>query len=171
MDMDFPVDPRLKNVDNELVEAVFQEFKRNVDLVGIHLRDARNMAFGVRETGDDRVLRKAAIILSAAALESNLVYLSGVALRLAEKRVDTLAPPQLRYLKGVVETIDENGKVVETPARQSLRERLKIVPSLLARTILRSYELNTRSAWFTKLRRTIERRDAIVHPRWDSYVS
>jgi hypothetical protein len=90
MDMDFPVDPRLKNVDNELVEAVFQEFKRNVDLVGIHLRDARNMSFGVRETGDDRVLWKAAVILSAAALESNLVYLSGVALRLAEKRVNTL---------------------------------------------------------------------------------
>src|ERR1039458_8017482 len=163
-------DPRLRNIDNELVEVVFEEFKRNIDLVGIHLRDARNMLSGARQVRDDRVLGKAALLLAAAALESNLVYLSGVALRMSEKRADTLLPPQLRYLKGVAEVIDENGKIVETSARQSLSERLQVVPSLLARIIRRTYRLTRRSAAFKKLVRTIERRDAIVHPRWDKYV-
>lgn len=170
MPIELPPDPRLKNVDNKIVEVVFQEFKQNIDLVGIHLRDARNLLFGVKQTGDDRVLGKATILLSAAALESNLLYLSGVALSIAQKRTGSLATPQIRYLKGVEESIDDNGKVVEKPARQSLEERLQIVPSLLASTISREYPSHTRSAAFRKLRRMIERRDAIVHPRWDAYV-
>lgn len=171
MSTDIPTDPRLKNVDQEIVEIVFQEFKRNVDLVGIHLRDARNMLHGVREVADDRVLGKATLLLAAAALESNLAYLSGVALRIAQERAGTLIPPQIRYLTGVSEVIDENGKVVETATRQSLGERLQIVPVLLARTIQRTYQLKTGSAAFKKLFRTIERRDPIVHPRWDKYVA
>ncbi len=171
MSADLPTDPRLKNLDQEVVEIVFEEFKRNIDLVGIHLRDARNMLYGAQKVADDRVLGKAALLLAAAALESNLVYLSGVALRIAEKRPDILVLPQIRYLKGVGEAIDENGRVVEIPIRQSLGERLQIVPALLARTIRRTYQLRTGSAAFKKLLRTVERRDAIVHPRWDRYVA
>jgi hypothetical protein len=108
MSSNLPPDPRLENVDQELVEVVFQEFRRNIDLVGIHLRDARNMLYGARELTDDRILGKAALLLAAAALESNLVYLSGVALRIAENKAGTLVSPQIRYLKGVSEAIDEN---------------------------------------------------------------
>lgn len=167
---DFPVDSRLKNVNQKLVEIVFREFKRNIDLVGIHLRDARNMLVGSRQVDNDHVLAKAALLLASAALESNLVYLSGVALRLAEAQKGALSSPQLRYLRGITEAIDENGKIISAPARQSLGERLQVVPTLLAHTIERDYMLKRRSAAFKKLLRTIARRDAIVHPRWDKYV-
>ena len=113
MNTDIPTDPRLKNIHDKIVDIFFQEFKRNIDLVAVHLRDARNMLHGAREVKDDRVLGKAALLLAAAALESNLVYLSGVALRIAEERAKSLALPQIRYLKGVGEVIDENGKAVE----------------------------------------------------------
>jgi hypothetical protein len=33
-----PVDPKLKNIDQELVKLVFGEYECNIDLVGIHLR-------------------------------------------------------------------------------------------------------------------------------------
>jgi hypothetical protein len=171
MSFELPPDPRLRNVDNELVEVVFEEFERNIDLVGIHLRDARNMLYGAHEAHDDKLLSKATLLLAAAALESNLIYLSGVALRMAERRNDSLAPPQIRYLRGTDELIDENGRIVQVQARQSLGERLQVVPSLLARVVKRTYQLRTRSAPFTKLQRTIARRDAIVHPRWDRYVA
>ena len=168
--LDFPLDPRLKNIDTEIAEIVAAQFQRNIDLVGIHLRDARNLWYGVNELRDSRVLSKAALLLAAAALESNLVYLAGVALRIAEERTGILKPPQVRVLKGVEEKVDENGKVIETSARQSLGRRLQIVPSLLGRFVGRKYNLKTRSAAFKKLLRTIARRDAIVHPRWDRYV-
>jgi hypothetical protein len=171
MNLGLPIDPRLKNIDTELVEVVFQEFKRSIDLVGVHLRDARNMLYGVRSVQNDRVLAKAALLLAAAALESNLVYFSNVSLQIADKRPGILLSRQLQYLRGVNETIDENGRIVESPARQSLGERLQIVPSLLAHTIGRKYELRAHSAAFKKLLRTIERRDAIVHPRWDKYIA
>ena len=45
------------------------------------------------------------------------------------------------------------------------------MPSLLAKTLQRKYELKTRSAAFRKLTNTITRRDAIIHPRIDRYVS
>jgi len=168
---DLPIDPRLAGIDDDLVEIVYQQFESNIDLVGIHLRDARNMLDGAREVEDERVLAKAALLLACAALESNLVYLSGVALRLADKRTGGLVPPHIRFLKGLGEVIDENGKVVEISIRQSLGERIQIVPTLLARIMKRTYELRTGSAAFKKLLRTIERRDAIVHPRWDRYVT
>jgi hypothetical protein len=171
MNPSLPTDPRLKNVDNDLVEIVFEEFKRSIDLVAIHLRDARNIWYGLNEIGDSRVLAKAAVLLAAAALESNLVYLSKIALSFAKVKPDRFAPPQLRYLKGVEETIDENGQIVGRPIKQSLGERLQIVPALLAHGVGRKYSLRANSAPFKKLGRTIERRDAIVHPRWDRYVA
>jgi hypothetical protein len=164
-------DPRLQNVDEELAQVVFDEFKSNVELVTIHLRDARNILDGIREDTKDRALAKAVVLLAAASLESNLIYLSGTALRLADKRPKSLAPGQIRYLKAIEEFVDENGRVRERPMRQTLSDRLQIVPKLLARTFHGKYELKTRSAAFSKLKRTIERRDAIVHPRADRYVN
>jgi hypothetical protein len=166
----FEIDPRLKNIDNEITEIVFQEFEKNIDLVGIHLRDARNLLYGARQLEGDRVLSRAAVLLAAAALESNLGYLSGIAVEIAKKRPGTLIPPQVRYLQGIEKTIDDNGRVIEKPARQSLSERLQVVSSLLARAIGRRYTLPRGSAGLRKLARTISRRDALVHPRWDKYA-
>ena len=126
MERDFPVDPRLKDVDQAIVETIFKEFKQNIDLVAIHLRDARNLLYGVRDDTRDRALCKATLLLAAAALESNLVYLSGAALSIAERKKDVLAPGQIRYLKGIEEVISDNGDVVVVPAKQSLLERLQI---------------------------------------------
>jgi hypothetical protein len=171
MAYDLPRDPRLENVDNELVEIVFEEFKSNVDLVGIHLRDARNILYSLKSLKEPAVLSKAAILLACAALESNLAYLSKVAIRFGEKRPELYLPPQTDYLYGVQETIDERGEIVKKPIKQSLLERLEVVPSLLARAVKREYKLPVNSSPFKKLLRTIERRDAIVHPRWDKYVA
>jgi hypothetical protein len=162
---------QVANVDNELVEIVFQEYQQNVDLVAIHLRDARNILYSGRDLVDRSALGKAAIILAAAALESNLVYLSGVALRIAKSKPDYLVPAQIRYLSGIEGVIDDNSKIIQRPLRLSLGERLQIVPSLLARGMGRRFELRRASAPFKKLLRMIERRDAIIHPRWDKYVA
>jgi len=171
MNNEMPKDPRLENLDEEIAEIIFQEFKRNIDLVAIHLRDARNMLYGVQDDNNDRALCKAVLLLGAAALESNLVYFSGAALRISENRTGLFFPGQIRYLRGIEEVVDENGKLVEKPARQSLSDRLQIVPTLLARTVQRTYQLKARSAAVQKLVRTIMRRDAIVHPRADRYIT
>ena len=43
MSFELPIDPRLRNVDNELVEIVADEFMKTLrwTFVGVHLRDAR----------------------------------------------------------------------------------------------------------------------------------
>jgi hypothetical protein len=172
MEIDFPVDPRIKNVDNELVKVAFEEFKQNIDLVGIHLRDARNILYALNAEGlkDERVLSKAAILLAAAALDSNLAYISRIALGFAEKRPGKYLPPQLDYLRGITEKVDDRGQLVKFRLKQSLVERLRLVPTLLAKSIDREFKLADDSAASRKLRRMIERRDAIAHPRWDKYV-
>lgn len=170
MPFELPIDPRLLDIDNVLVEIVFDEFKKNVDLVGIHLRDARNTLTAVNQFKDDRVLSKATILLASAALESNLAYISQVALRFAEKRPQDFAKPQVEYLQGFEDFIDDRGQIVRRPMRQPLAERLQTVPALLARAVGRKYALPIHSGGIKKLRRTIERRDAIVHPRWEKYV-
>jgi len=167
----FELDPRLKNIDNKISEIVFREYEKNIDLVAIHLRDARNLLYGANELPGDRVFSRAAVLLAVGALESNLVYLSGIAVEIARQNHGALNPPQLRYLQGVEKTIDENGHIIEKPARQSLDQRLQTVPSLLARVIGREYTLPRGSAGLKKLARAIARRDALVHPRWDKYVT
>jgi hypothetical protein len=171
MSLSLPPDPRLQNINEELVQIVFEEFKQSIDLIGIHLRDARSILRALNKKESDRVLAKATILLASAALESNLVYLSKIALRFADKRPDLFAAPQRRFLGGVEEVIDDNGQIVECPVKQSLGRRLRAVPALLAHAVGREYNLRTNSAPFRKLRRTIERRDAIVHPRWDRYMT
>jgi len=110
------------------------------------------------------------VLLATAALESNLAYLSQVAVRFADKCPKNFISPQIDYLQGIQETIDDKGHIVKRPIKQSLVARLETVPALLSRAIGRKYELPVDSAGFRKLQRTIERRDAIVHPRWDKYV-
>ncbi len=120
---------------------------------------------------ENRALSKATILLASAALESNLTYLSGLALRFIEARPEKFMKPHTDLLRGFGEEIDENGKIVKRQINKTLIERMQIVPQLLARAVDRSYKLPTKSACWKKLRRTIERRDAIVHPRWERYVT
>jgi hypothetical protein len=41
-----PPDPRLLNLDDDLIAIIFEHFKDNVNLVGIHLRDAQHAPRG-----------------------------------------------------------------------------------------------------------------------------
>jgi hypothetical protein len=168
----FPIDPRLVDLDSEVMETASSEFERNADLVFLHFRDARNLLYAIREGGkEDRALSKASLLLSSAALESNLIFLGGLAQEIAQKRPGILSKQQILYLKGKEKIINDKGNVQEIPAKQALDKKLCAVPSLLAKTLQRKYELKTRSAAFRKLTNTITRRDAIVHPRIDRYVS
>lgn len=165
-----PPDPRLLNIDNALVEIIADHFKQNVNLVGIHLRDARNMLHGVKDDGEfDRAFAKAVVILSAAALEANLTHLSDLCLTIARSRQDLYARPQLDFLRGTEEYVNEKGDIRTRPVKQRLEEKLKAVPALLGRAMNRDYQFPSRSAQ-RKLSETIAYRDAIVHPRWDRYV-
>jgi hypothetical protein len=166
--MDLPIDRRLENLDPELIEICGEEFKQNIDLVYLHLRDARNLLPATKKNG--RIFAKAAVVLASAALEANLAYLSHLTLRLAEARPRLYTSPQLDYLRRRRCAINDKGIVVDIPIKQSLQERLRLVPDLLARAFGRRYRLPAKSARFRKLQSTVQRRDAIIHPRWDRYA-
>jgi hypothetical protein len=150
---------------------VLEEHQKNAELALIHLRDARNILQGLEALPPNRALPKSVILLASAALESNLTYLAGIALRFMNARPDRFTTPQINFVRNVETTIDDNGKLVERRLNQKLFERMQIVPELLARTLGRHFELSPRSATARKLKLTIERRDAIVHPAWDRYVA
>jgi hypothetical protein len=165
----FP-DRRLKKIDEICLNIVAEQFQKHINLVGVHLRDARNLLLAVKK--DDRILAKGAIVLASAAIEANLEYFCQLAIEIRNVyKHELYLPPELFYLKGVEAFIDEKGELRERPQRQKLEERLLIVPKLLGKAFDRDYQLSkTKSAAFKKLRNTIERRDAIIHPRWDKYL-
>src|SRR5438552_9936422 len=130
--MELTPDPRLKNLDERCVDIVAEQFKKHINLVGIHLRDARNLLQAVKE--NDRVLAKGVIVLASAALEANLEYLCQVAIEIRNVyKHDLYLPPELFYLKGAEAFIDEKGGLRERPQRQALEKRLVVVPKLLGK--------------------------------------
>lgn len=169
--LSMPPDRRLLNLDQELLQTAGDLTPSNCDLMFLHLRDSRNLLRGCDECREDRRLAKATIVIASAALESNLAHLSAIGLRFSAVRPTVYTTPQLNFLSGYESVVNERGIVVRRPMRQSLEERLRTIPDLLARAVGRRYELPERSSAIRKLRRTISRRDAIVHPRWDRYLS
>jgi hypothetical protein len=80
--------------------------------------------------------------------------------------------PELDYLRGTEEFIDEKGDIKSRPLKQHLEHKLKMVPRLVAQAMGREYiSPRNNSAAHKKLRETIAWRDAIVHPRWDRHVN
>ena len=166
-----PTDPRLVNLDNPLIEAIFEHFKPNLNLIGIHLRDARNILAGVKDgDGFAQMLPKAVVILSAAALEANLAYLSDLCLTMAKGRPPLFSVPELDYLRGTEQFVDDKGDIRSRHLKQSLDHRLKTIPKFVARIVGREYKFPGKGP-HRKLQETIAWRDAIVHPRWDRYVN
>ena len=157
--------------DDDLLRIVYEEYVKNVDQVLVHLRDARNILYSIRELDGNRALSKAVVLLASASLESNLAYISSVALQFARTRPQRFGVPHVLYLRGVDEEIDDNGRIVEKKARQSLADRMQIVPNLVARAIDRNFTMPRNRAYVKKLQRTIARRDAIIHPKWDRYIA
>lgn len=92
MEFDFPVDPKIKK----------GEFPLRRYFAYILVPRLRRVEDGLK---DERALSKAAILLAAAALESNLAYISRIALGFAQKRPDKYVSPQLDYLRGITEKV------------------------------------------------------------------
>jgi hypothetical protein len=127
--------------------------------------------YSIPDLRDNRALAKATILLATAALESNLAYLAGIALRYIEARPNKFVKPHADFVRGVEMTIDDNGRLIEKKTHETLIRRMQVVPGLLARAIDRQFVLPGRSAAARKMHRTIDRRDAIVHPTWDRYIT
>ena len=162
-----PHDPRFDNLDQQLMAIAGDSFLAAGNLTMIHLRDTRLL---LPDTRDNRVLAKACVVLASAALESNLSYLSGLGLALANARPSAFVEAQREFLQGERTAVDDSGNLVQKRLKQTLEERLRIVPKLIGTAIRRKYELPVRSAAIRKLRATLERRDIIIHPRWDRYL-
>jgi hypothetical protein len=160
----------LPTPDTDLVEIVYQEHLKNAELALVHLRDARNLLYAIPELSGNRAFSKATILLAGAALESNLAYLSCVALGFINARPKLYSRPHEEFLRGLAEEIDDNGKLVKKKLRQSVFDRMQVVPQLLARGVGRHYQMPKSSAAAKKMQRTIDRRDAIIHPKWDRYI-
>lgn len=157
--------------DDDLIQIAFEEHKKNVGLALIHLRDARSIVQSIPEIRPHRALPKAALLLATAAIETNLSYLSGIAVRFIAARPKKFSAAHMDFVRGVQQLVDDNGKIVEKKVYHPLTERMQIIPSLLARAIDRQYRPSSRSAASRKMRRTIACRDTIVHPSWDRYVA
>jgi hypothetical protein len=164
-------EPAQLKPDDDLIQIAFEEHQKNAELALVHLRDARNMLVSIPDLRDNRALSKSTILLASAALESNLTYLAGIALRFMEARPGKFAKPHADFARGVEMTIDENGRLAERRLHQKLAERMQIVPGLLARAIDRHFVLSPRSAAAEKMKLAIARRDAIIHPTRDRYVA
>jgi len=160
-----------EEVDEELHQIAYEEAIKNRELALVHLRDARNLLYAVAELKGNSTLARATVLMATAALETNLTYIAYIAQRFAEARPNKLSLPQLDFLRGIDRQIDDNGRQVERRARQRLSERMVNVPDLFARILGRRYVRDPKSAAAKKMDRTIERRDAIVHPRLDRDVS
>jgi hypothetical protein len=158
--------PVERRFDHELIQLWGDIAKSGVDRIFMHLRDARESL----RLADTSPMAKATVILASAALESNLAHLTLRALAAAKVRPDLYKAEQLEYLSGRKTIVTDRGGLKEVPLRQSLEERLQVVPDLLARSVHRRYALPKNSAAIRKLRRTIELRDSIIHPRWDRYL-
>jgi hypothetical protein len=152
--------------DNELIELSGQIAKSGLDRIFMHLRDPRE----VLRAANTPVMAKATVILASAALESNRAHLTLRAQAFAAARPHVYKREQVEYLSGRKTIVTDRGVLKDVALRQTLEERLQVVPDLLARAIDRRYALPRNSTAIRKLRRTIELRDSIIHPRWDKYL-
>jgi hypothetical protein len=158
-----------RNLGNELLEDSYAHFAQSLDVIIIHLRDARNILAAVGDADRDRALAKSVILLASASVESNLAFLSALGAELAEK-YDALAPSQIDYLRGIQEIIDDQGNPRTKPLRQSLEDRVRTVPALLGQIFGIEFKYPDEDGGNRKLGRMIAYRDALVHPRWQRYV-
>jgi len=159
-----------RNIGNELLEESYAHFARSLDVIIIHLRDARNILVAVETLDTDRALAKSMILLASASVEANLASLSTLGVVLAEK-YDALAPIQIDYLRGTQETIDDRGNARMKAVRQSLEDRLRRVPALLGQIFGIEFKYPDEDIGNTKLGHVFAYRDAIVHPRWQRYLN
>jgi hypothetical protein len=102
-----------QDMDEELHRIACEEAIKNRELALVHLRDARNLLYAVADLNDNSSLARATVLMATAALETNLTYIAGIALKLAEARPNKLSLPQLDFLRGIDRQIDDNGRLID----------------------------------------------------------
>lgn len=161
------------NFDSKLLELSGETYKKHVHLVGMHLRDATNILYTLRSLSASHrpdLLAKATILFAAAGLESNLSYFSTLALAISEAVSNPIyKEPELEYLRAVQLEYSKNAELSPRNQKQSLKDRLLVVPKLLGRAFQREFQLTAGEYGLERLGNAIERRDAIIHPSWDKY--
>src|SRR5438105_1374984 len=118
---DLPINPLLQNLDGQLLEAAGEKASQNAELMFMHLRDAREL---LRNSREDRIIAKAAMVISCAALEANLAHFTSIGEHFQNVRPGTYGTPQLEYLRGIESFVDENGDVRTRKMKQSLEDRM-----------------------------------------------
>jgi hypothetical protein len=151
---------------NDLLEISETLLHAGIDRIYVHLRDARELL----RLADHSVMAKATVVLASAALESNLSHLTLRAQAFGKAKPGLYSREQMDYLAGIKTIVTDRGSLREVEDRQILEERLQVVPDLVARAFDLRFQLPTSGEMLRKLRRTIELRDAIIHPRWDKYL-
>lgn len=159
--------------ERKILELSGETYRRNVYLLGMHLRDATSTLHTLRSLSDfDRpdLLANATILFATAGLEGNLSYFSTLALAVSEAATEPIYKAhELEYLRAVQEQYLKVAELTPKQQTQSLSDRLRIVPKLLGRAFGREYQLIAGERGLERLRNAIERRDAIIHPSWDKY--
>ena len=128
-----------------------------------------NILAALTDHDTGRALAKSVVLLASASVEANLASLSHLGAMLAEK-YERLATPQIDYLRGTQEFVDDQGNLRTRPLRQSLEDKLRIVPVLLSQVFRVEFHYPGDTDGAEKLRHLITYRDAIVHPRWQRYL-
>jgi hypothetical protein len=163
-----------ESLEIKVAEISGEIFNKNVNLVGMHLRDAVNLLASMREiSASDRpdLLAKACVLFAAAGLETNLSYFCTLALAIAEAAPagSIFIEPEIEYLKAVRVTFSDTATLKEVKQNQPLAERLERVPKLLGKAFGREFAMPVNEPIDDRLYFAIEKRDALIHPSWDRY--
>jgi hypothetical protein len=159
--------------DIKLAEISGEVYKKNVYLVGMHLRDAVKILATTRtipESARPDLLAKACILFAAAGLETNLSYCCTLALAISEAAPESIyKEPEIEYLKAVQTKFRDDAESQVEKQTQPLWDRLLIVPKLLGKAFKRDFTMPASGPVADRLRFAIEKRDALIHPSWDRY--
>jgi hypothetical protein len=164
--MEEPLDIKLAEISGEI-------YKKNVYLVGMHLRDAVNILTTTRtipESARPDLLAKVCILFAAAGLETNLSYFCTLALAISEAAPESIyKEPEIAYLKAIQTRCRDDAEPKVEKQTQHLWDRLLIVPKLLGKAFRRDFTMPASEPVADRLRYAVEKRDALIHPSWDRY--
>lgn len=159
--------------EEKIRETALAQYKQNVYLIGMHMLDATNILQTLQTLDESHrpdLLAKACILFAAAGLETNLSYYSILALALNDAAPAAIyQDAELEYLKALQMDLTKDAELSPRKQKQSLDDRLVIVPRLLGRAFERTFDLTLEDHGVTRLNNTIERRDVIIHPSCDRY--
>jgi hypothetical protein len=159
--------------DDELIKVTGETFQKNIDLLAIHLRDARQLYAQMTGMSGSlsTVFNEGVILLASAALEAHLSYWRIIGLAWNQKVKKPLGVLEIEFLTGQERFISEDGSIRIRSKKTPLNSTLEQLPALLARILDKAVVFKWSGPAKTKLLRMVARRDALLHPRWDRYIT